>query len=116
MFFLFFIGEDYEIDESTLDNNDENSLYPSLSDENRFYPNLSGSYGLRNTYDEPIIIRHDYKATTSSRDRNLYDNSNEIRPRILTRTNEQHSMKINKDSTPKKINDNDKKQVTKKSN
>jgi len=49
------------------------------------------------------------------RDRNLYDDSNEIRSRISTKSNEQQSMKINKDSTPKNVNNNDKLQVATKS-
>jgi len=59
--FFYFLGEEYESDESTSDIDDENTLYPNLSDKDSF------SYGLRNTYDEPMVIRHDYKATTSTR-------------------------------------------------
>ncbi len=52
-FFLFCsLGEEYESDESTSDINDEN---PSSSDENSF------------SYDGPMVIRHDYKATKSTR-------------------------------------------------
>jgi len=50
-----------------------------------------------------------------NRDRNIYDDSNEMRPRISTKLNEQHSIKINKDSTPKNVNVNDKLQVATKS-
>jgi len=49
------------------------------------------------------------------RDRNLYDDSNEIRSRISTKSNEQQSIKINKDLTPKNVKDNDKLQVATKS-
>ncbi len=50
---FFLLGED----ESDLNSDDENRLYPSLSEIKSF------------SYDEPIIIRHDYRATTSSRDK-----------------------------------------------
>ncbi len=50
-----------------------------------------------------------------NRDQNLYDNSNEIRPRITTKSNEPSSPKINKDSTPKKVKDDVKLPVTTKS-
>ncbi len=54
-FFFCSLGEEYETDESTSDINDENTVYPSLSDENSF------------SYDGPMVIRHDYKATKSTR-------------------------------------------------
>jgi hypothetical protein len=50
-----------------------------------------------------------------NRDRNIYDDSNEIRSRISTKSNEQQSIKINKDSTSKNVNVNDKLQVATKS-
>ncbi|CAF0857239.1 unnamed protein product [Rotaria sp. Silwood1] len=94
--------DEFEIDESIhqteYDINENSSLY-------------SNSQNFKNT--KPIIIRHDYKATSSSRNiskRNTYEESNEIRPRISTKSNE-----IKKDITSNKIK-NDKLKIEKKSN
>ena len=53
---------------------DENDYTPPsspISNENKLYPDLNErknfSYGLPKQYDEPLTIRNDYRATTSTR-------------------------------------------------
>jgi hypothetical protein len=130
------------------------SYYPNLSDTkprseqtitNSYSPQRSStkpevrngniSYGLRNPYDfqndEPIIIRHEHKATPfrttnissgetfstntnrytkqsdiPSSTRNVFNSGNdlnEIRSRILTNTNDQKDIQINKDLRSTKL-------------
>lgn len=66
------------------------------------------NYGLRNPYDftndEPVMIRHEHKATpfrpsnfSSSETTSMRIDSNEIRSRLTTNTNEPKEIKIQKD-------------------
>ncbi|CAF1101425.1 unnamed protein product [Rotaria sordida] len=112
--------DEFEIDESIYqteyDINENNTSYPNIF-RTKYSSGNSNSDNFQTT--EPMIIRHDYKATSTSRNsskRNTYEESNEIRPRIVTKSNE-----IKKDITSKKIQDkstnkNDKLQDINKSN
>ncbi|CAF2513240.1 unnamed protein product [Rotaria sp. Silwood2] len=101
--------DEFEIDESIhqtqYDINENNSLYSNSKD----FQNV-----------EPMIIRHNYKASSSSSrnasKQNTYEELNEIRPRVVIKSNE-----IKKDITSRKIKDEftnktNKLQVEKKSN
>jgi len=87
-----------------------NSYSPQRSSTKGESRNSNISYGLRNPYDfqndEPMIIRHEHKATpfrTTNIPSSTRNDLSDIRSRILTtNTNVQKDIQINKDSPLKK--------------